>query len=93
MFPNSFLTPLKLSSRPGDAVGCSSTETVNAPRHRTGHLRLVETGDKVEPSNGKSQSQKLRQTAAGEQEGKAAGTESSMLKPHPPLSHIEGRTA
>lgn len=32
-------------------------------------------------------------SAAGEQEGKAAGTDSSMLKPHPALSHVEGGAA
>lgn len=53
MFPDS----LKLSSQPGNATGFSSTETVNAARPHPGHLCLVETGDKVEPSNGKSQSQ------------------------------------
>lgn len=87
------MPPLKLSGPPGDAVGLSSTETVNTPRHHAGHLRLVETGDKVEPSNGKSQSQKLCQTAAGEQEGKAGGTESSTLKPPPALGRADGSAA
>lgn len=66
MFPNS----LKLSSHPGNALGLSSTETVNAPRHHPGHLCLVETGDKAEPSNGKSQSQEPCQLLGSRRGGK-----------------------
>lgn len=66
MFPNS----LKLSSHPGNAIGLCSMETVNAPRHHPGHLCRVETGDKVEPSNGKSQSQEPCQLLGSGRGGK-----------------------
>lgn len=85
MFPNS----LKLSSHPGNVIGFSSMETVNAPRHHPGHLCLVETGESGAQQWKNSKPRAL--SAAGEQEGREA-RHSSTFKPPPALSYVEGST-